>query len=576
MHHVFDAKRRRCDNAAPNLDTLPEDLFCHVISFCDRKMNRVAALHLVNRSVRQAMRSATMLSLLIFDMRQPINVLQLGTLAADVQLARFKGSSGMQTLHYTPKLRFLDLSYSGVLKNDNFNAVRTLSMLQTIGVSGCQITNLDVLTNLKSLRTLYASNCRHLTRLPDMPQLLKLDIDCCHQMVDVQALTNMTRLTWLSMSGSSAANQVLPTLPDSLVHLGLSYCQNLTDADLLPIKRLVNLTHLDLSGCKLLKSMKNLAPLVRLTELRASFCDALCNTKGLSDLKLLRVFHGAHSPLCESGELSLSGLVALEELELSSTTLITLDFPQPMPNLHTLRVHYCPLLRQLKNIANAPQLHTVNLSQNPYLEDSALAGFSKLLTLGDLCLRGCARLTVVGMRMLPTTIHRLILEGCNQLDNQTMVVLSNFSKLQRLDLQSCALISDEGLHELSAVRTLQYLSLSHCNRITDVGMFALSKLVHLRVIRFDSCRKITDLGLRALEPLTEIESLDFNRCKGLLHLKPLSELATLQFLNLSGCVSLTDDSILNLKPCKKLTTIYTNHCKRVSKECVEKVLRKEV
>ena len=568
--YMMTTKRRRCCAAA--LDTLPEDLFCHIMSFCDRKMNGLTSLHLVSRSVRHAMRSVAMLSTLSFDLRHPVNVLQLGTLAADVQKVRFKSCSGLHTLQFTPKLRLLDVSYCNFLKSDNFNCVRSLSMLQTLNVSGSQLTNLDVLAGMKSIRHLYASNCNHLTSLPAMPDLQTLNIDCCLKLEDLTTLSEMTTLTWLSMSGRASAHKVLATLPDSLVCLSLTYCRSLVDVQLRPFKRLVNLTHLDLSGCQQLESLNNVACLTQLVELRASFCDALCNVKGLSGLTSLRKFSAPHSPLCTDGELNLSGLVALEELDVSSSSLVKLSFPHLLPNLHTLQASYCPLLQHLAGIDNAPRLRTVNLSDNPRLGDSCLTGFSKLLHLTDVCLRCCPRLTVLGVRKLPKTLHRLILHGCTQIDNLTMAMLASFSNLQRLDLQGCALISDEGLHDLSAVRTLQYLNLSQCNRITDAGLFGLSKLVHLRVLRLDSCRKITDLGLRALEPLTEIESLDLNRCKGVVHLKALSALVSLQFINLSGCVALTDDSLRNLLPCKKLATIYTNHCKHVSKSCVEIIL----
>ena len=567
------ANKRRCCAERPSLDTLPEDLLCHVMSFCEEKMNRLMSLHLVSRSVRRFMRSEAMLSVMGFDLRHPMNVLQLGTLAADLQRLRFKSCASLNTFQFTPKLRTLDLSYCTLLKDEQFNSVRSLTMLQTLNVSGSQLTNLDVLAHVKPLRHLCASNCNHLTRLSNMPELLTLNVDGCSKLVHLHSISGMTKLTRLNLSGSASAPDVLRTLPDSLVHLSLRYCKTLTDAHLQPFERLVNLTSLDLSGCNQIKSLAGVASLTRLEELQASYCDVLRDVKGLSSLTSLRKFIAPQSPLCgPDGELQLSGLVALEELDVATTELYRLSFPDVLPNLHTLRVHSCPLLQHVVDIGNAPRLQAVNFANNPHLDDSCLEGFSKLLDLQDACFRMCERITPLGLLKLPTTLNRLVLQGCVQLNNLTMSIFHRFSKLQRLDLQDCFLISDEGLHDLSAVRTLQHLNLSHCVKITDTGMFALSKLVHLRALRLDGCRKITDLGLRALEPLTELESLDFNRCKRLVHLRPLAALRSLKFINLSGCVALTDESLMNLHPCKNLTTIYTNHCKHVSKTCADSVL----
>jgi Leucine-rich repeat (LRR) protein len=557
---------KKCRRTVPTgFDALPDDLFYHMVTFLGDSMNQIKSYTQVSRTFRRAIHSATMLSRLRWDVPNPLRIHCIPhMLLKKVHNLRIKSSGTLNDLHYVPELRTLDVSsFASRLKDEHMTGVRDLSFLHTINLSGNRyLTNLDELLSLKSLRHLMASNCVGLTRIPCMPGLQTLTIEGCNKVRNLEVLAQMPNLEKLSIQNQPITKELLDLLPVGLRDLGVRFAHDLRDAHLHSLARLTNLTHLNLSGSGL-ESFKNLAPLKQLEELRVPFCKALHDLEGLSALKSLRFFYAYYSPL--GSAVSLEGLVSLEELEFASSELTTISFPCPLPKLHTMRLHSCPLLQHLTEVHNAFALRKLDLSGNGSVDNALLGKLQTLSNLKDLNLTGCLQVTFIGLALLPKSLERLILQDCTHVCNVAMECLSSLLELKRLDLQGCTLISDEGLHELSAIKSVQYLNLSFCTSITDVGMFALSKLVHLRVLRLHSCHKITDLGLRALANLTELQSLDFTRCKKLDTLRPLRALTSLRYINLSGCVKLTDNSLRNLLPCINLETIDTTFCKRVSK-----------
>lgn len=559
--------KRQCHNK-PSLESLPDDLLCLVVTFLGDSLNTTTMMCLVNRCIRNAMRRPRIMSHLRVELRNHTNILQLGPLALEVQKLRLKSCGGMRSMKYTPKLRVLDLSHCNMLKNQGFESLGSLSMLHTLDVTCNKLKNVDVLATLPALRCLNMSSTFHVVSLPVMPELKTLNIDGCLALRGLEVLSQMPLLEKLSMSSCFLTSQVLSALPPNITNLNVSYCMNLGDSGLALLGNLCNLTKLDVSGCGRIQSLRPLAALVQLQDLRAAFCVNVKTLDGLSALSSLRVFHAQHSSLeTEAGPQVLSGLQHLEDVNLANCGLAELGFCD-LPALRSVRLRSCLELRNLLHIGHALLLQTLDLSNNQSIDDGSLAELAGLKHLSELNLHGCWRVTDAGLRVLPATLERLILHGCFRVQNLEGGALDHLTALQRLDLQDCVMMTDEGLHNMTHMRMLRDLNLSQCVKVTDAGLFGLTGLRDLSVLRLDSCRKITDLGLRALVPLTNIHSLDFNRCRGLKTLRPLSALVALKFINLSGCVAVTDDSLLNLTPCRELQTIYTNHCKLVTKKGV--------
>jgi hypothetical protein len=564
--------KRACRNKS-NLEALPDDLLCLVVTFLGDSLNTMTMMHHVNRCIRTAMRSSRIMSQLRVELRHHNNILRLGPLALEVQKLRLKSCGGLSSMKYTPKVRILDLSHCNMLRDKGFEALESLSMLHTLSVTCDKLTNVDVLATLPALRHLNMSSTYKVANLPVMPGLKSLNIDGCMCLRGLEVLSGMPLLETISMSACFVTHQVLSALPANLTDLNLSYCMNLDDTGLALLGRLCNLTKLNVSGGKRIQSLRPLRTLTQLQELKAGFCVSMKTLEGLSALSSLRVFHAPHNSLeTDDGPHILSGLKHLEEVNLSNCGLTEIGF-RDLPALRSVRLRCCPNLQSLPNIGRAHSLQSLDLSGDQMINDGVLTELTTLVNLTELNLQGCWRITDLGLCTLPPTLEQLILHGCFHVGGLTGEALNHLTELQKLDVQDCVLMTDEGLHNMASMRMLRDLNLSQCVKVTDAGLFGLTSLRELSILRLDGCRKITDVGLRALAPLTKIHCLDFNRCRGLKTLRPLSALVALKFINLSGCVAVTDDSLLNLTPCRKLETIYTHHCKLVTKKGVAALYR---
>jgi F-box/leucine-rich repeat protein 2/20 len=365
----------------------------------------------------------------------------------------------------------------------------------------------------------------------------------------------------------------LACLPLNITSLNVSYCMYVNEEGLRLLTRLRGLVKLNVTGCHKVQSFLPLAALVQLEELGAAFCMNIKTLEGLSNLKSLRKFTAPHSGLGDgAGYQVFPALPHLTHVNLDDCNFVELGL-SALPSLRNLHLRTGSKLSLLMGIPNVHGLHTLDLADNHSIDDKSLLTFGSLLQLKELSLKNCWLITDAGLRSLPVTLERLVLQGCHLVENAVKDGLARLTTMRSLDLHDCAMIADEGLHNLSDMSRLCDLNLSQCVQVTDAGLFGLSNMQKLRMLRLDSCRKVTDVGLRAVASLKKIESLDFTRCRGLKTLWPLATLPELRYINLSGCVAVTDGSLLNLAPCRKLETIYTNHCKLVSKEGVAALRR---
>ena len=228
----------------------------------------------------------------------------------------------------------------------------------------------------------------------------------------------------------------------NLQTLCLNSCQNITDAGLAHLTRLITLQTLNLSGCRNITDagLEHLTRLITLQTLNLSF-----------------------SNITDSGLAPLTGLITLQTLNLSFSNITDAG---------------------LAHLTRLITLQTLNLSGCRNITDAGLAHLTGLITLQTLNLSSCQNITNAGLTHLArlTKLQILDLLNCQNITDAGLAHLTGLTNLQTLDLYACEKITDTGLAHLAGLRNLQRLNLSSCQNITNAGRQALrNSLPNIRI-----------------------------------------------------------------------------------------------
>ena len=207
--------------------------------------------------------------------------------------------------------------------------------------------------------------------------------------------------------------------------LGLTRCDNITDANLQALSSLVALETLSLGGCSRIIDLQALAPLVVLKTLNLAGC------------------------------FSIIGLQALA----------------PLVALETLNLDFCDKITDgdLKALAPLVALKTLNLCYCDKITNVGLQAVARLVALQALNLAGC-KITDVGLQAVAPllALKKLSLSWCDSITDAGLQALAPLQALQALDLDYCNEISDRGLRlALAPLKALQMLNIRGCTKITD-------------------------------------------------------------------------------------------------------------
>lgn len=146
--------------------------------------------------------------------------------------------------------------------------------------------------------------------------------------------------------------------------------------------------------------------------------------------------------------------------------------------------------------------------------DSALSAISGAVGLRELDLKGCHRITGVGLRHLTshTDLRVLRLDECRHLDDAALASLQPLVGLRELYLPFCRRITAAGLRHLRGLVGLEVLDLGFVRGLTDDALTEVAALPSLRHLHLFFCDSLTDAGLRRLHGHPSLRAISLGKC----------------------------------------------------------------
>ncbi|XP_030439568.2 F-box/LRR-repeat protein 3 [Syzygium oleosum] len=324
-------------------------------------------------------------------------------------------------------IQHLTLAYGSPVTFALAASLRRLSMLESLKLDGCLVTNsgLKAIGNCcLSLTELSLSKCSGVTDdglsflVTKHKQLRKLDITCCRKITDVSIAhitSSCPALTSLRMESCTRVRK------EAFVLIG-QRCHALEELDLTD-------NEVDDEG------LKYIARCSKLSILKLGICLNITD-EGLSHI----------------GK-SCSKLV---ELDLYRSAGIT-----------GLGIH--------EVARGCPSLETINVSYCNDIMDTSLIALSKCERLNTLEIRGCPLITSLGLVAIAVCcrqLSKLDIKKCCNIDDGGMIPLAHFSQNLRQINLSYTSVTDVGLLSLASISCLQSMTILHLKGLTPSGLAA--------------------------------------------------------------------------------------------------------
>jgi hypothetical protein len=344
---------------------------------------------------------------------------------------------------------------------------------------------------------------------------------------------------------------------------------------------LTRLHKLDLSGCRQLKSISNLALATSLRELNL----ALSSVEDLQGLEKLVALETLDVTGISSEDLSIlrqcprlvtlsanGDITALESIIHSAAPCLVdcrLHINRPVRALDSRSVsclRRSTVLKfsdldnaSLQGLEEIPSLEQLDLERTSVDDVRSLAGCRALREL-KLAGSSVTDLGIIGLERI-ATLETVRLEHCRGITSVTS--LRHCTALRELILDATC-VTDAGIAGLECIVTLTNLSLWNCNSVTSVS--SLRHSPSLRELNI-SHTEVTAAGIEGLDEIgtlqclkaggrTQLDASTLRRCRSLREvdvggssvpdavLAALADVSTLETLNLSCCLKLRDVSVL--------------------------------
>ncbi|KAH7426609.1 hypothetical protein KP509_10G008500 [Ceratopteris richardii] len=398
------------------------------------------------------------------------------------------------------KLEELDVSYTEITNASIFSICK-LKSLTKLSLAACGRVNDDCLkcfkTGIKSLKSLDVSrclgiSCKGIMELAhgELP-LHSLMMAYCNPVVDsmlesFQKLENLRAIRFDACDLSGIKLGLIGKCCTKLEELSLSKCKGVQDSGLSgAVMGCPNLKNLDLTCC------------YEITDLSLSSIASCCKDLVTLKMESCNNFseHGLEE-LCKSCFL-------LEELDVTDSNLndACLMAISKFRNLKCLKLGICENIHDkgLSYIATnclnlreldlyrsigisdegivaicgqCKRLTDLNMSYCTEITDRALFAVAQLKDLRTLELRGCTRLSALGLFSVATNCQSLLgldLKRCTSLEDYAPLVLGQYCKnLKQVDLSYCA-ATDQGLVAVARGRCMQNLKLVNVKNVSVTG-----------------------------------------------------------------------------------------------------------
>ncbi|PQM41633.1 putative disease resistance protein [Prunus yedoensis var. nudiflora] len=438
-----------------------------------------------------------------------------------------RGCAQLETLPSLKSFKNLEvLDLSGALSFQKFRdkSFDPLVKLQTIDLSNSQINRLPFLHNLGELTRLLLGGCAHLTRLPTLNTLPRL------QILDLSGATGLKEMQHEPLDGLNVldlSSTQISSIPSSTSNLSDLYLRDCSKLVKLPvIKAMKKLELLNLSGSSNLaeiedKSLEDMR-FLRVLNFSKVKVKALPSLSNLVNLRQLLIMDCS----CLEKLPEMEGLKRLQELNLSGcVALVGLPDLKAFDKLEILDASGCRDLKEIqdKSFENMSHIRTLNLSDTRI---EFLPSVSEASNLCHLVLRNCQNL-----KELPPLDHLLKLEELNLCDAINLngikaEFLEHMVHLRILDLSGTPLTK---LPSMSRLTNLRQLSLEGCSSLETVPN--LEALTSLEILDLSK----TKIGsLPPLNTFSNLCQLLLKDCSGIKELQNLRSLGCLEVLNLSG------------------------------------------
>ncbi|RVW74941.1 Protein suppressor of npr1-1, constitutive 1 [Vitis vinifera] len=490
-------------------------------------------------------------------------------------------------------LKMLDLRETGI--EELTSSIGRLKALQRLDLSGCKsLRSLsESICNLSSLETLIVRGCSNLKRFPqikdDMENLKMLDL----RETGIEELTSsigrLKALQRLDLSGCKSLRSLSESICNlsSLETLIVRGCSNLkrfpqikddmenlkrldfreTSIEELPsligqeltssIGRLKALQHLDLSGCKSLRSLsESICNLSSLETLIVRGCSNLKRFPEIKDdmenLKMLDLRETSIEELTSS----IGRLKALQRLDLSSCkSLRSLsESIFNLSSLETLNVERCPKLERLEvnlvgssRSSGSSDLTFCFLKQRViWWGNRSFYSFKRhnegkvlnhhvfsLLSLVELCERNSTFMESIIFSdcLHPSSLKVLSVGNFNTMERGILSDIFHYSSLKTLSLHNCNLMEEGILTNVWSLPLLEELSLSNCNLREGEILNHICHLSSLLKLSLDG-NHFSRIPANIIQ-LSKLRTLDLSHCQKLVQIPTLPQ--SLRFLDAHGC-----------------------------------------
>ncbi|CBI35139.3 unnamed protein product, partial [Vitis vinifera] len=454
-------------------------------------------------------------------------------------------------------LRYLNFSESNIQSLPN--SVGHLYNLQTLILRGCrQLTKLPTgigkLKNLRHLDITELKNCSNLqgvlsisglqevvdvgearaANLKDKKKIEELTMqwsnDCWDARNDkrelrvlesLQPRENLRRLTIAFYGGSKFPSWLGDPSFSVTVELTLKNCKKCT---LLP----------NLGGLSMLKELRfedmpeweswshsNLIKEDSLVELEVLECPGLmCGLPKLASLRELNLKECDEAVL-GGAQFDLPSLVTVNLIQISRLACLRTGFTRSLVALQELKIHGCDGLTclweeqwlpcnlkklEIRDCANLEKLSN-GLQTLTRLEELEIRSCPKLdntCCLEDLWIRNCSSLNSFPTGELPSTLKKLTIVRCTNLESVSQKIAPNslsIPNLEFLEIEGCETLKSL-THQMRNLKSLRSLTISECpglKSFPEEGMeslasLALHNLISLRFLHIINCPNLRSLG----------------------------------------------------------------------------------